>query len=121
MRFESNEPCRKGCGRQPNGRTYGTWGVHEATCDGSPPKILSRFDLNFTRASNDDPVIVLRRPRVGPLAPLCPHGTVTTLKCFVCFPVGTLKRATLSRHGPSGDPPRYDGTIATFMGNYEEE
>ena len=35
--WAENEPCRKGCGRRPNGRTFNGWKVHEATCIGKPP------------------------------------------------------------------------------------
>ena len=41
--WEANEECRKGCGRRPNGRTYGSWKVHEVHCKGdAEPKSLAR-------------------------------------------------------------------------------
>jgi hypothetical protein len=36
--WAANEPCRKGCGRRPNGRTYKGWKVHESTCSGAKVK-----------------------------------------------------------------------------------
>ena len=32
--WEANEPCRKGCGRHPDGLTFGSWKVHESKCRG---------------------------------------------------------------------------------------